>query len=52
MLNLFHRMSRVLLILALVVALPQGAVSAAEITFLHFNDAYDLPPVEIGRAHV
>ncbi|BAS28766.1 bifunctional metallophosphatase/5'-nucleotidase [Limnochorda pilosa] len=42
----FHRTSRLLLALALVLVLVQGAASAAQVTFLHFNDAYDLPPVD------
>jgi|GEM_PF-6323975 len=39
-----HRSSHLWLALALVVVLLSGTASAAQITLLHFNDAYDLPP--------
>src|SRR5690606_931739 len=41
-----HRSSHLWLALALVVVLLSGTASAAQITLLHFNDAYDLPPVD------
>lgn len=46
MVQRLHRTSRLWLALALVLVLLTGTGSAAQVTVLHFNDAYDLPPVD------
>lgn len=46
MVKRLHRTSHLWLALALVLVLLPGTASAAQVTLLHFNDAYDLPPVD------